>query len=117
MNKALTPEFTYRDLRNLLYDIYANEKSVYKTNMGFGFMLYHTIEKKFKYFYVSSNNLLFEKAFQVSNKKDVSNLFQHIVDLDLINNYYLKKPSSGWVLVGLPNLEINTYCIPGFVLG
>ena len=94
INKALTPEFTYRDLRKILYDIYANEKSVYKTNMGFGFMLYHTIEKEFKYFYVSSNSLLFDRAFQVSKKNDVSKLFQHIVELDLINNYYLKKPSS-----------------------
>ena len=59
MNKELTPEFTYGDLRKILYDIYANEKFVYKINMGFGFMLYHIVKKEFKYFYVSSNNLLF----------------------------------------------------------
>ena len=56
MNKELTPEFTYRDLRNMLYDIFGNEKFVYKTNMGFGFMLYHVVNKYLKYFYVTIRN-------------------------------------------------------------
>ena len=32
----------------------------------------------------------------------------HIISLDLATNYYLKKPSSGWVLAGLTNI---TYII------
>ena len=80
-------------------------------------MLYHAIEEKFKYFYVFSNNLLFDKAFTVSSKKDEEKLFQHIVDLDLINNYYLKKPSSSWILIGLPNLKVNVYLMKGTLLG
>ena len=30
---------------------------------------------------------------------------KHIVSLDLATNFYLKKPSSGWVLAGLTNIE------------
>ena len=115
MNKELTPEFTYKDLQKILFDIYESAKSAYKTNMGFGFMLYHTTDDTFKYFYVSSNSLLFERAFEISNKRDVSKLFQQIVNIDLINNYYLKKSSSSWVLAGLPNLEISAYFMKGSI--
>ena len=57
------------------------------------------------------------KAFQVSTNNDVSKLFQQIVDLDIINNYYLKKPSSSWVLAGLPNMEKNVYFMKIMLLG
>ena len=32
-----------------------------------------------------------------------------IINLDLATNYYLKKPSSNWVLAGIPNVKIFIY--------
>ena len=115
INKETSPDFTYRDLRYLLG--YITGKDACKVNLGFGFMLYNTIDDVYKYYYVSSNNLLFEKAFQISTNTDITKLFLHIVDLDLINNYYLKKPSSSWVLAGLPNIELRIYPLENVPIG
>ena len=67
--------------------------------------MYHTINDTYQYFYVSINNLLFDKAVPILTTKDISDLMKHIVSLDLATNFYLKKPSSGWVLAGLTNIE------------
>jgi len=40
-----------------------------------------------------------------------------IINLDLTTNYYLKKPSSGWVLAGLPNVEIHITYLPHSPIG
>ena len=117
INKKLTSDFTYNDLQKLLDDIYVSQRTAFKVNLGFGFMLYHTISKEFKYFYVSSNNLLFARAFTISSKKDITSLMERIIDLNLAENYYLKRPSSGWVLAGLTNVEIKVFFLKNVLLG
>ena len=66
--------------------------------------MYHTVTETYKYHYVSTNNLLFEKAVVITNRQGISDLMNHIISLDLATNFYLKKPSSGWVLAGLTNI-------------
>ena len=39
------------------------------------------------------------------------------MNLDLATNYYLKKPSSNWVLAGLTNLQIQTFQLPNTPIG
>ena len=47
------------------------------------------------------------KAFTISNHTDIIGLFDKIVSLDLGETYYLRRPTSGWVLAGLPNIQIR----------
>ena len=61
--------------------------------------------------------MLFEKAVTISNNRDINKFFNRIVSLDLINNYYLKKPTSNWSLVGLPNVEIYVFPIENVPIG
>ena len=91
--------------------------TAFKVNLGFGFILYHAVDKRFKYFYVSSNTLLFDVAFLVSKRTEINELVEYIIDLDLKSNYYMKRPSSGWVLAGIPNVEIKIFYLPGTLLG
>ena len=42
---------------------------------------------------------------------------ERIIGLDLAENYYLKRPSSGWVLAGLTNLEIKKFYLNNVLLG
>ena len=116
-NKQITPDFTYAELKDLLYEIMKNRGTTFKVNLGFGFILYHLVNKEFKYFYVSSNSLLFDVAFTVSKKTDIDKLMKHIIDLDLTENYYMKRPSSGWILTGMPNLEVKILYLKGTPLG
>ena len=108
---------TYTDLKKLLFEIMMNRGTAFKINLGFGFMLYDLIAQEFRYFYVSSNNLLFDVAFTVSTKADVDELMKRIIDLALRTNYYMKRPSSGWMLAGMPNVEIKIFYLKDVPLG
>ena len=105
INKQIDPSFTYREINDFLVDFYTNHANSFKINLGLGYLLYHTITNAYKYFYVSRNNLLLDKAVPIINRKDISDLMKHIVDMDLPTNFYLKKPSSGWILAGLTNIQ------------
>ena len=113
INKQLTPTFTYNDLKKLLTEIRNEENTAFKINIGFGSVLYDIVNKTYRYFYVSSNQLLFERAFTVSTYADMNDFYAKILSLDLANNYYMKRPSSSWVLAGLPNVEIRIFRLNG----
>ena len=116
LNKEITPAFTYQDLQDLIYETAMERGKVFKINLGFGFILYHLIDKVFKYFYVSSNTLLFDVAYTISKRSNIKMLMEKIIDLDLTTSYYMKRPSSGWVLAGMPNVEIKIFYL-NHVLG
>ena len=60
-------------------------------------------------YYVSSNSFLFDRAITISSIEDLNNFMRKVINLDLATNYYLKKPSSSWVLAGLTNVQICIY--------
>ena len=103
INRKIDASYTYKDLYDLLVDIYSKQKSAFKINIGFGFILYNPHTGESKYFYVSSN---FEHAFLIHKQNDLTNLMKRITSLDLETNFYLKRPTSGWVLAGLTNIEL-----------
>lgn len=107
INKQTFPDFTYRDLNNILLGIFSSRQNAFRINLGFGFILHNITTGEFRYHYVSSNNMLFDHAQIISTINDIHELMKHIVALDLATNYYLKKRSSGWVLAGLTNVEIK----------
>ena len=106
INKRIDSSFTYQDLNDLLMEIYKSQGKAFKINFGIGFILYNTITGVYKYHYVSNNNLLFDEAVLITNPNDITKLMKHILSLDLATNFYLKKPSSSWILAGLTNIEI-----------
>ena len=106
INKKIGDSYTYKDLNDLLVDIYSKHKNGFKINIGIGFILYNPLTGEGKYFYVSSNNMLFEKAVLINNRKGLTNLMNRITSLDLETNFYLKRPTSGWLLAGLTNIEL-----------
>ncbi len=118
VNKKINPGFTYRDLETLILQTYAKKQGAFKIGIGFGFILYNPTNGKFRYYYNSANNMIFEDAaITISERKDVTKLMKRIVNLDLATNFYLKKPSSSWVLAGLPNVEVHTYDLHDIPIG
>ena len=47
----------------------------------------------------------------------MTNFFKKILSFDLADKYYFQRPSSGWILAGLPNLEIKIMRIRGVPIG
>ena len=117
INKQINSDFTYKQLNDLLLDIYKHRKNAFKLNMGIRFILYITITQEYKYHYVSTNNLLFEKALMINNISDVTHLMDHIMSLDLETDFYLKKPSSQWVIAGLTNIQFLVFDLRDQLLG
>ena len=70
INERIPFDFTYYDLDMLLTEIYANQKCSFKLNLGMGFIVYNLKTGDYKYHYVSSNQLLFEKAIAITYTKD-----------------------------------------------
>ena len=44
---------------------------------------------------------------------DIKRLMRQIIALDLATNYYLKKPSSQWILAGLTNIRLQIIDLKG----
>ena len=110
-NLKIDSNYTYENLQELLLEIYKSQQNPFKINLAFGFILYQIVTDEFKYYYVSSNNFLFDHAITISSLEDLNNFMKKVINLDLATNYYLKKPSSSWVLAGLTNVQICIYKI------
>ena len=115
INKQITSSYTYKNLQELLLDIYSKHKCPYKVNLGMGYILYNIIEKQYKYHYVSTNNLLFDYAQTIANKKDINKLMKRIISLDLTTTYYFKRPNSNFTMGGLINVEIRIFNLNGTI--
>ena len=115
-NLKIDSNYTYENLQEVLYGIYRSQKNTFKINLAFGFILYHIITGEFKYYYVSSNSFLFDRAITISSIEDLNNFMRKVINLDLATNYHLKKPSSSWDLAGLTNVQICIYKIDSKVL-
>ena len=109
INKQIDSSYTYKDLYDLLLDIYCKRQKAFKVNLGFGFILHNPHDDVYKYYYVSTNNLLFDRAKTISRKKDLEKFMNHLQSLDLTTNYYLKRPSSAWTMAGLTNVEVQIF--------
>ena len=94
----------------ILEQIFIDQSTPFRINLGFGYVLFNRTEDVFKYFYNSTNNLLFEKCATISNRQDIQEFFERISNLDLQTNYYLKKTDSSYVLAALTNLSSTLLC-------
>ena len=113
INKQLPTNYKYGDLKTLLDEVRRNEHDAFKINIAFWSMLYDTVNKVYRYYYISTNHYLFDRAFAISTNHDMTDFFDMILSLNLAEKYYFQRPSSGWVLVGVPNVEIRVMRIRG----
>ena len=93
-NIEIDSRFTYKELYNILVEIYSFQNESYKLNLGFGFILKNVVTSEYRYYYNGINNLIFENAYTISSRKDIESFFEKLSSIDLMTTYYLKKPSS-----------------------
>ena len=116
-NIAAGDGFSYRNLTIWLCEIYRYNTTAFKINMGIGFLLFHPIQKIYKYHYVSENSLLFDKSIVVDSVVSLKSFIERVRGLDLATSAYLTKPSSQWVLAGITNFQCRVTVLPGILLG
>ena len=74
-------------------------------------MLYKVVEDVYRYFYPPNNSVLFGLPFLLSKTGDMNKFFKKLVDKDVVGINYQRRPSSGWSIAGIPNVEISIYLL------
>ena len=90
---------------------------MFKINIGFGSILYDTVNNIYRYYYVSTNHYLFDTGFTISTNSDMADSFRKNISLDLADKIYFLRPSSEWILAGLPIIEIRIMRLKGVPIG
>ena len=84
-------------LREQLSRIFADQTTVFKINLSFGFILRET--GALQYHHPSANNnLVLEQPFLVSNQDDLERLYQQIAEIDFLEWVRQQRPNSKWVV-------------------
>ena len=109
VNKELTTDFTYKDLEDLIVHAVEKRKTVMKFNIGFGIVLKNVLTSEYRYYYVSTNHMLFNRAKTISTLSAVKNIIKEIYDMNITEHYYMVRPSSGWSLVKITNVFFKLF--------
>ena len=108
VNRELSPGFTYRDLHVQIIKALHKYNKVAKFNIGFGFILWNNLTHEYRYHYVSTNTLLFNKAVMISKQNsDVKDIIKTIHDMDVEQHYFMMRPTSSWRIAGITNLQFK----------
>jgi hypothetical protein len=107
VNRELVPGFTYQDLRNQIVEALLEHKKVARFNVGFGFILWNKLTQVYRFYYVSTNTLLFDKAETISKISDVKDIVKKIHDMNVQDRYYMMRPNSSWMIAGVTNLQFK----------
>ena len=107
VNKELTPNFTYGDLNDIIKQAVVKKGKSCRFNIGFGFILKHNVTNEYRYYYVSTNHYLFQKARTISVMGDIKDIIKTIFDMNIGEHYYMQRPASSWALAGITNVEFK----------
>ena len=116
VNKQIDVSFTYNDLYGLIKKALKKHGKACRFNIGFGFILKHKLTDEYRYYYVSTNHLLFDKATTISKMVDIKDILKTIHGMDIGQQYYMRRPASSWVFAGLANVQFKLMYLP-VVLG
>ena len=86
-------------LREQLSRIFADQNTVFKVNLSFGFILRNTETGALQYHHPSANNnLVLEQPFQASNREDLERAIEEISNIDFLEWVRQQRPNSKWVV-------------------
>ena len=117
VNKQITPTFTYKELRDLIKKTVLKHGKACRFNIGFGFILKNKLTDTYRYYYVSTNHLLFDRAATISTMSDLKDILKTMHDMNIDQRYYMQRPDSSWMLAGITNVQFIKLMYLNVVLG
>ena len=117
VNKDIRPGFTYDELAQIIVDALQKRGKACKFNIGFGIILQNNVTNEYRYYYVSGNHFLFSKARTISKIDDVKDILKDIYHMNLGEHYYMQRPASAWILVGITNAQFKLFHLGDSILG
>ena len=92
-------------LREQLNRIFADQPTVFKINLSFGFILRNTEIAALQYHHPSvNNNLVLEQPFLVSNQADLDRLYEQVNNIDFLEWVRQQRPNSKWTVDHITNV-------------
>ena len=104
-------------LRDLVYSVFVKQKTAFKINAAFGFVLRNNETNELKYHYASSNTRVLNAPAFVQNKVDLMSFLNTFLQQDPLEYARLQRPNSKWVVDIITNLTLYTFRIPDHPIG
>ena len=96
-------------LDQVIKDVFKQQKTAFKMNLAFGFILRNTETGEVKYYYPSQNGFLYEEPILISNEEDLNRFLEKIQDTDWQEFVRRQKPNSKWRVSLLCNAALHIY--------
>lgn len=90
-------------------EIYQNQNNAFRMQMSFGFIMYNSIQDRYRYFIPEDNSGYFESPFRFSTVNDLHRFHREIATLDVFETICKQKPSSAWKPVLLTNIRFAIF--------
>ena len=89
------------DIRQILHGIFREQKTAFKINLAFGFILKNRNTGEMRYYYPSQNGYIFDKPVVISNEQELEELIESMEARDWMEEIRQQKPSSQWRIVSV----------------
>ncbi|XP_078677627.1 uncharacterized protein LOC144914071 [Branchiostoma floridae x Branchiostoma belcheri] len=93
------------DLTDKVWAIFRDQKTSFKINLSYGFVLRNN-EGELRYYYPCENNHTFLKnPVIVDNEKDLQRFLDQIANKDVLEYCRQQRPDSKWIVHAIPHVE------------
>ena len=87
------------DIRQILHAIFREQKTTFKINLAFGFVLRNINTGDIRYYYPSQNGYIFDKPVVITNEEELEALIESMASRDWKEEIRQQKPGSLWRIV------------------
>ena len=98
-----------REIRSYAEEIYQNQNNAYRLQISFGFIMYNSVQDRYRYFIPEDSSGYFERPFRVSTINDLDRFYRELGSLDVFDYLCKQKPSSAWKPVLLTNIRFAIF--------
>ena len=100
-----------------MHDVFEKQKTAFKVNATFGFVLKNNETGELRYHYSSSNTRVLTAPFLIQNRLDLISFLNKFLLQDPLEYARLQRPNSKWVVDLVTNLTLYIYRIPDHPIG
>ena len=105
VTNSLTPE----EILSYAEEIFHSQNTAFRLQFSFGFIMYNSIQDRYRYFIPEDNAGYFDSPFRFSVANDLDRFYRSINSLDVFESLCKQKPSSAWKPVMLTNIRFSIF--------
>ena len=111
VNKKLSNDFTYKDLKDEILQVYVNVSKGrrMKFNIRFGLIIRNIVTKKYQYYYRSYENLFILDGKKIITRSDIKTIIKELYNMNIAEHYRMLLPSPSYKLVSITNVHFELF--------